>query len=180
MTSSASAFPIGCARRRKVFESLGGRRERAGAGASEAGTDRSGRGAQSGGNARVGRETEEIARSLDRLADRLAREGEAGDPESRRLADRLARIDELRERIESLTRQAEALNDKADGAARPGATGKAEGGTAAGRTRAATIPRACASDYARQLQQTRALLDALQRRASCPAAAAASRSRARA
>jgi hypothetical protein len=52
---------------------------------------------------------EEIARSLDRLADRLASASQSGDEESRRLTARLASVQELRERLDDLTRRLAAL-----------------------------------------------------------------------
>jgi hypothetical protein len=141
---------------------------------------------RSGNGATGGRSTlerEEIARSLDRLADRLAAATDPQDAESRRLTDQLARAEELRDRIESLTREMEALAEQGQ----PGRAGQeGQGGregqegrvgqkgpegqdgpeaqSAAGRGASGAGEAARLRDeFARELQQARALLEQLQR-----------------
>ena len=58
------------------------------------------------------REQEEVARALDRLADRIAGAVTPGDDASRRMADQLARAQDLRDQIDSLTREVERLAEQ--------------------------------------------------------------------
>ncbi len=112
------------------------------------------RGLQKGADPKQTDAGRELARSLDRLADRLSGSTGKADPEGRRLGDDLSRTRELRERLADLQRQMAELgrqgspgqgsqqgNDAQRGDAR-GQTGKAanggsgEGGDQAGRERA--------------------------------------------
>jgi hypothetical protein len=68
---------------------------------------------------------DDIARALDRVAERLASTTAGGDDDSRRMTDQLARAQELRERIETLTREMERLDREAT--ARPGGSGRSGG-----------------------------------------------------
>jgi hypothetical protein len=63
------------------------------------------RGLQPGNAAKQAEAGRELARSLDRLADRLGGSTGKPDPEGRRLADDLSRTRELRERLADLQRQ---------------------------------------------------------------------------
>ncbi len=92
---------------------------------------------------------EEIARALDRLADRLAVASRSGDDESRRMADQLARAQDLRERMDDLTRQMEQLAQ-----ATPDPRG--QGQSAAGGGQDSERLRA---EIERELEQVRQLLD---------------------
>jgi hypothetical protein len=88
----------------------------------------------------------QIARALDRVANQLARADAMADDQSRKLASQREQAADLRERIESLTRELERLNE-------PRRDGRETGGDLA-RLR---------DQYARQLQEARALLDQLRR-----------------
>ncbi len=84
-----------------------------------------GAGSQSGGQSAPGAPQAEhdIARSLDRLADRLASASQSGDDESRRLTGRLARAQEIRERLDDVTRRLGELGQRgnpAQGGGQPG------------------------------------------------------------
>ena len=155
---------------------------------------------------------DDIARALDRVAERLASTTAGGDDDSRRMTDQLARAQELRERIETLTREMERLDREATQtgqagggsggaggqAGREGQAGRAgqAGQAAAGRTARGRAGRASRGrpggqgrrgrrgqagqagqgagaagaefaelrqEYTRQLEQTRQLLEQLQR-----------------
>jgi hypothetical protein len=113
------------------------------------------------------REQEEIARSLDRLAERIAAGVTPADDASRKMTDQLSRAQELRERMESLSRELERLSKQAapggrgdargtpapEGEGRSGGRGQESG--AAGVAEAARLR----DEYARQLQQTRELIE---------------------
>ena len=86
------------------------------------------------------REQEEVARALDRLADRIGQAVNAGDDASRLIAEQLTRAQDLRDQIDSLTRELEQLSQQ---------TGQGSPGDAA-RLR---------DDYNRRLQEARQLLD---------------------
>src|SRR5947208_2071446 len=53
---------------------------------------------------------EEIARALDRLADSLAASARRGDDESHKLSTNLARTQELRERLDDISRRLQQMN----------------------------------------------------------------------
>src|SRR5262245_27127374 len=167
-------------------------RARAGNEASRAGKD-SGRGGSESEKARpspqsTARTQEEIARALDRLADRLGAATRAGDDESRKLTDQLARAQELREQMETTSRQLERLGQQR------GQSGAQPGGQQAGRGPNGQKPASAdgqptsgrdgtpssdsdgvgavgtgsdvaklQEEYAQQLRQTRELLDELER-----------------
>ena len=86
------------------------------------------------------REQEEVARALDRLADRIGQAVNAGDDASRQITEQLTRAQDLRDQIDSLTRELEQLSQQ---------TGQGSPGDAA-RLR---------DDYNRRLQEARQLLD---------------------
>lgn len=170
----------------------------AGATGQQPGGDRQGSRAQesdaapAGSPTQVARATaggqEEIARSLDRLADRLSAASGPADDESRQLTDRLARAQELRERMERLSREMETLDRQARRqGTQPGgdASGKAAGGKSNGNgdrqpsaARGGDQPGGgdaegpgagsdetgrLRDEYARQLEATQNLLDELRR-----------------
>jgi len=110
---------------------------------------------------------EEMARMLDRVADRLAAANGPLDAESRRLTDQLARVQELREQIDSLTGELERLGQQgsagqsATGQRSPGESapeGQGAGGDAGGRDVARLQ-----EEYTEQLRETRELLERLRR-----------------
>ena len=90
------------------------------------------------------REQEEVARALDRLADRIAGAITPGDEASRRMTDQLTRAQDLRDQIDSLTREVERLAEQGG----RGATGDAA------RLR---------DDYNRRLKEARELLEQIGR-----------------
>jgi chromosome segregation ATPase len=107
--------------------------------------------------ASAARAQEEVARALERLADQLAAATGPGDPESRRLTDQLARAQELRERIEAATRELERLDQEARAGEQPATQGPT------GQTGAGPSLEKVREDLRQQLQETRALLDQIQR-----------------
>jgi hypothetical protein len=75
---------------------------------------------------------QEIARLLDRLADRLASAGQAGDDESRKLTGQLSRARELRDKLDELGRQLQQLDQQgspANGAPRGAQPGQSAQGS---------------------------------------------------
>jgi hypothetical protein len=112
------------------------------------------KGAQTNGGAAAGaasatsqRSADDIARSLDTLADRLAAASGSIDAESRRLSSQVARAQELREQLAETTRELERLD-------RDARQSDGSGGTQAGAAR---------QEVERQLDAARALLEELQR-----------------
>jgi archaellum component FlaC len=106
-------------------------------------------GAPANGSAASRADRDEIARALDRVAERLASATADGDDGSRRLTDQLTRAQELRERIETLTRDMQRLDREATGGS----------GAPAATAEFAELRQ----EYTRQLEQTRELLEQLQR-----------------
>jgi hypothetical protein len=124
---------------------------------------------------------EELARALDRLADRLNASDRPQDQESQKLADQASRARDLRERMESLNRQLDALNRQASAAPdarQPGSSaGSAQGRSASpGQGQAgaggdtAELER-LRSEIGRQMQEVRQLLNEAQRDPGTRAAA---------
>jgi hypothetical protein len=105
---------------------------------------RSGTGADSTGNSQARREQEDIARALDRLADRIGDAVAPGDEASRRIAEQLTRAQDLRDEIDRLTREVEQLAEQ---------SGRGTPGDAA-RLR---------DEYNRRLRETRELLEQIGR-----------------
>lgn len=124
---------------------------------------------------------QDIARSLDRIADALASANGSRDGESKKLSDQLARAQELRDRLNSITRELKESADRQSGkstlqpsgnpngqpsarseqkaAGETGQPSKGESGGASGGNDLARLR----EEYARQLKQTRDLLDELRR-----------------
>jgi hypothetical protein len=96
---------------------------------------------------------QELARSLERLADRLGAANGSRDSESKKLTDQLARAQELRDQMDATSRQLEALGQQAS----PRGSGQAPG--AGGNDETARLR----EEYARQLKETQSLLDELRR-----------------
>jgi hypothetical protein len=111
---------------------------------------------------------QDLARALDKLADTLARAESPRDDESRKLSDQRARAQDLHERIDDLTRQLEKLGqpDRQGSSSSPqrspGDGGRTGQGQRAGGDGSSDLAR-LREDYNRQLQQTRELLNELQR-----------------
>jgi hypothetical protein len=101
-------------------------------------------GSESNAGSQMRREQEDVARALDRLADRIAGAVSPGDDASRRMTDQLTRAQDLRDQIESLTREVERLAEQSG----RGATGDAA------RLR---------DEYNRRLQEARELLEQIGR-----------------
>jgi hypothetical protein len=71
---------------------------------------------------------EDIARALDRLADSLTAAARKGDDDSQKLSSNLSRAQELRERLDTLSRQLDQLNQRpADSQASNAANGRSNG-----------------------------------------------------
>jgi hypothetical protein len=113
---------------------------------------------------------QELARSLDRLADRLNLADTPQDDESRKLNEQVARVRELRNRMDDLTRQLQELDQQASNAqrgtpqpgsqgqgraARAGEPGQGQGGSAGD---PATLDQ-LRSEIARQLRDVRELVN---------------------
>ena len=113
---------------------------------------------------------QELARALDRLADRLNLVDTPQDAESRKLNDQVARVRELRDRLDDVTRQLQQLDQQAsrpkDGqpqqgtaSGRSGQPGSSQGGSSG----EATTADALRSELTRQMQQAQRLLSEAQR-----------------
>jgi hypothetical protein len=113
-----------------------------------------------------------MARELDKVADKLASARGGNDSESRKLSDQLARVQEQRDRLDSASRelgkagQANAASGSQQGnSARksPGQTGKPGEGQQGGGGGSGTDLARLRDEYLRGLQETRDLLNQLQR-----------------
>jgi ElaB/YqjD/DUF883 family membrane-anchored ribosome-binding protein len=102
-------------------------------------TDMRGAAGDANAQGQTRREQEEVARALDRLADRIGQAVNPSDQASRQMTEQLARTQDIREQIESLTRELEQLSQQ---------TGQRNPADAA-RLR---------DDYNRRLQEARELL----------------------
>jgi hypothetical protein len=76
----------------------------------------------------------DIARALDRIADRLSAATKGTDEESRKLTDDLARVQELRDRIDRISKTLDQLNQPESAAARGQQTPGTEPGSQPGAT----------------------------------------------
>ena len=110
-----------------------------------------------------------IARDLDKLADAIGA-GAPGDRELRAMSEQRARAQQLREQIDSLTRDLEKLGRQDAGRSSapssqkaPGQTGKTEAGRQAGAGGRGEDLERLREQAAAQLQQTRELIDDLRR-----------------
>ncbi len=113
-----------------------------------------------------------MARELDRVADKLASARGGNDSESRKLSDQLARVQEQRDRLDTASRelgkagQPNAASGSQQGnSARksPGQTGKPGEGQQGGGGGSGTDLARLRDEYLRGLQETRDLLNQLQR-----------------
>src|SRR5262249_31742210 len=139
-------------------------------------------GLRSGGASKNGADAQqEIARSLDRLADRLASAGKPGDEESRKLSGQLSHARDLRDRLDELGRQLQQLDQqgaRGNGASRGSQSGQsAQGSSSAQAAGASGKPgegqngaRGSGDDLARlredvnrQMGEVRELMDQLSR-----------------
>ena len=115
---------------------------------------------------------EALARELDRVADKLAAARGGADNESRKLSEQLARVQEQREKLDAASRELGRLGRQngAPGSQQgtstqksPGQTGKpGEGQEGGGGGAGADLAR-LRDEYTRRLQETRDLLNQLQR-----------------
>jgi hypothetical protein len=112
-----------------------------------------------------------MARELDKVADKLASARGGNDGESRRLSDQLARVQEQREKLDAASRELARRGQNGASGSRqanspqssPGRTGKpGEGQQDGGSGSGADLAR-LRDDYMRRLQETRELLNQLQR-----------------
>jgi hypothetical protein len=104
---------------------------------------------------------QELAKALDRLADKLASAGSAGDAESQKLSNERARAQELRDRIDKLTSDLERAAQQAQTGGR--ADGRSGRGDQVGGRGSATNLDQMRQEYARELQEARDLLDEMRR-----------------
>jgi hypothetical protein len=112
---------------------------------------------------------QEMARALDKLADKLGGTTGAKD-NSRKLSERLARAQELRDRLESTSREIQKLgqqNAKSSGPSSPqktpGESGRSGRGESGGGQPGGTDIARLRDEYARQLKETQDLMDEMQR-----------------
>ena len=110
-----------------------------------------------------------IARDLDKLAGAMGPAG-PGDAEARTLSEQRARAEQLRQRIDNLTRDLETAgrqnagtNTAPSGQKAPGQTGKTEEGRQAGAGGRGEDLSRLRDQASRELQQTRELIDELRR-----------------
>jgi hypothetical protein len=115
---------------------------------------------------------QDIARTLDRLADKLGSAGGSRDGESRKLSEQLAKAQELRDRMNSLSAEVGQLgrqNDKNAGQSNsspqktPGESGKTGEGQPSGNPGNSSDLARLSNEYTRQLEQTRELVEQLRR-----------------
>jgi hypothetical protein len=110
---------------------------------------------------------QELARLLDRVADRLSRASGTTDEESRKLSEQLGRAQELREKLEQVSRAIESAGRQTGRAGGERSTQKAageSGRTGEGRMGAGgTDMTRLREESLRRLRETQALLDDLQR-----------------
>lgn len=112
----------------------------------------------------VAAEQDAIARALDKLADRLGFVNGPHDDESRKLTDQLAKARDLREQMDLLSRQIEAMGQAAAQSAQSGQPSSADGNgkSESGQSRNGRPNEELArlqEDYARQLKEAKDLLD---------------------
>lgn len=112
----------------------------------------------------VAAEQDAIARALDKLADRLWFVGGPHDEESRKLTDQLTKARDLREQLDLLSRQIEAMGQAARQSVESGPPSSADGDgkSAPGQSRNGRPNEELArlqEDYARQLKEAKDLLD---------------------
>ncbi len=116
---------------------------------------------------------QQMARELDKLTDKLAAGATPRDAESRKMSDQLSRAQELRERIGSLGREIEKLGQQngrngrstASSSAQqtPGQSGRTGEGQQSGAGGSGYDLSRLQNEAARQLQETRELVDELRR-----------------
>jgi hypothetical protein len=113
--------------------------------------------------------SQDLAKALDRLADRLAAADGTGDAESQKLSDQLARAQELREKIDELTGQLQRLGQAGspqsgspDGAQAPSGGAGRSGQGGPGGVEGLAIGQ-LREEYTKQLREARDLLDELGR-----------------
>ena len=124
---------------------------------------------------------QEVARSLDKVADKLGAATGAQDGESRKLAERLARAQELREKLDEAGRQMDQMARQNGGRGQPGGQNGQRGETSTSATKSAgengrpgegqsgggggsgTELSRLREEYSRRLQETKELMDQLKR-----------------
>jgi uncharacterized protein DUF4175 len=113
---------------------------------------------------------EDLARSLDKVADTLHAATGSRDEEGRKLSDQLARAQELRDRMAGLSRDVERLGKQSgrgsaqpSGQKSPGESGRTGEGRQAGNGGSGSDLARLREEYTRQLQKTRDLLDEMRR-----------------
>jgi DNA repair exonuclease SbcCD ATPase subunit len=124
---------------------------------------------------------QDVARSLDKIADKLAAATGAQDGESRKLADQLARAQELREKLDEAGRRMDQMSRQNGGRGQPGGQNGQRGETSTGATKSAgetgragegqsgggggsgTELARLREEYSRRLQETKELMDQLKR-----------------
>ena len=124
---------------------------------------------------------QQVARSLDKVADKLGAATGAQDGESRKLSERLARAQELREKLDEAGRQMDQMARQNGGRGQPGGQNGQRGETSTSATKSAgengrpgegqsgggggsgTELSRLREEYSRRLQETKELMDQLKR-----------------
>jgi hypothetical protein len=113
---------------------------------------------------------EELARSLDKLADSLSAATGSRDDETQKLSQQLARAQELRDRMANISKEVERLGKpNSAGSSRPspqkspGETGRTGEGQQAGSGGVGSDLARLRDEYTRQLRQTEELVNQLKR-----------------
>jgi hypothetical protein len=92
---------------------------------------------------------EDLARALDRVADRLSTADKSDDPDSRKMSEQLARAQELREQLDELTRQMSDLDRQASASPQSGAAPNGRQGGPQGGQGAKPTPQSAGGDTGR-------------------------------
>ena len=116
----------------------------------------------------VSGEQQEMARALDKLADRLSAASGVKDAESRKLSEQLSRAQDLRERLDRTGREMEKLGQSNDGRGTgsqkaAGETGRAGQGQSGGGSPNGTELARMREEYARQMREVQSLADQMRR-----------------
>src|SRR5262245_46032396 len=106
---------------------------------------------------------QDIARSLERVAETLAAGTSTGDAESRKLSEQLARSQELRDKLAASSRELENMNRQAAGQRSAGNAGKPGEGRQGGGGSGSADATKLREEYMRQLQETKDLIERVRR-----------------
>ncbi len=110
---------------------------------------------------------QDIAKALDKLADRLGSSGSGKDADARRMSEQMARIQETRDRMNALSREMQRLGQQngnaSSGQKSAGNTGRSGQGQNGGGAPGGSDLARLREEYARQLKQAESLVDEMRR-----------------